>query len=160
MKKIFTLAAILFSITSFAAEQPRPNGKVSITSRSDEFVQVVVDGRQYNIDRNGFVMDNLRPGRHSIEVYRVNNRGMFRRRPQMIYNDNVFVRPWESLDININRFEKVWVQSRAAGNVRNDGYDQGYGRDRNYDHNQGYDRNQDHDHNRNFDGHDDHYDRH
>jgi hypothetical protein len=136
MKKIFTLAAILFSVTlfstsAFAAEPPRPNfGKVSIKSRSDAFIQVVIDGKTYNMDRRDFVMDNLRPGRHSIQIYQIDRRG-WRNRARVIYSNTMFVRPWELIDININRFENVSVASRIDPSDR---YDRGgrYDRDDNY----------------------------
>ncbi|HEX6431691.1 MAG TPA: hypothetical protein VF008_28570 [Niastella sp.] len=145
MKKIFTLAAILFSITTFAAGNPRPDdSKIAIRSNSDAFIQVFVDGKQYNMNRNGFVMDNIRSGRHRIEVYKVENYGMYRRRPQLVYSSTTFVKPWESLNININRFEKVWVDTRFDRNDRR-GNDRNYGRDRDYndgrDYNNGPDRN-------------------
>jgi len=135
MKKIFTLAAILFSVTTFAAGNPGPNdSKVAIRSNSDAFIQVFIDGRQYNVNRNGFVLDNIRSGRHRIEVYKIDNRGMYRRRPQMVYSSVMFVKPWESLNININRFERVFVDTRFdrddhRGGYDRDGYDRG-GRDR------------------------------
>ena len=148
MKKIFTLAAILFSVTTFAAGNPRPDdSKIAIRSNSDAFIQVFVDGKQYNINRNGFVMDNIRSGRHRIEVYKVDNYGMFRKRPQLVYSSTTVVKPWESLNININRFEKVMVDTRFDRNDRR-GNDRNYGRDRDYndgrDYNNGPDRN-DHD---------------
>jgi hypothetical protein len=113
MKKILTLAVVLFAVTAaFAAEPPRPNyGKVSIKSRSNEFIQVVIDGKRYNMDRSDFVVDNLRPGRHSIQIYKARQFG-FRTRPQMIYNSTMNVKPWELIDININRNERVSVTSR------------------------------------------------
>lgn len=142
MKKIFTLAAILFSVvTTFAAGNPGPNdSKMAIRSNSDAFIQVYVDGKQYNMSRTGFLMDNIRSGRHRIEVYKVENRGMFRRRPQLVYSDVTFVKPWESLNINISRFEKVFVETRfdrddRRGNDRgwgNDRDNRDYGRDRDY----------------------------
>src|SRR3954471_24834404 len=112
MKKIFTLAitltALMFSVTTFAADHPRPNdSKVAIRSNSNSFMQVFIDGQQYNVNQNGFVMDNIRSGRHRIEVFKVNNYGMFRRRPQMVYSSTMNVKPWESLNIDINRFERV-----------------------------------------------------
>ena len=145
MKKIFTLAAILFSVTTFAAGNPRPDdSKIAIRSNSDAFIQVFVDGKQYNINRNGFVMDNIRSGRHRIEVYKVDNYGMFRKRPQLVYSSTMVVKPWESLNININRFEKVIVDTRFDRNDRR-GNDRNYGRDRDYndgrDYNNGPDRN-------------------
>jgi hypothetical protein len=155
MKKIFTLAAILFSVTTFAAGNPGPNdSKVAIRSNSDAFIQVFIDGRQYNVNRNGFVMDNIRSGRHRIEVYKVDNRGMFRRRPQMVYSNVTFVKPWESLNININRFERVFVDTRFDRDEhRGGGYDRN---DRDRDYNQGPDYNNGSDHN----DRDGHYGRH
>jgi hypothetical protein len=131
MKKIFTLAAILFSLTTFAAGNPHPNdSKVAIRSNSNAFIQVFIDGKQYNINRNGFVIDNIRSGRHRIEVYKVDNYGMYRRRPQMVYSNVTFVKPWESLNININRNERVWVDTRFDRDDRR-GYDRDNDRDRN-----------------------------
>jgi hypothetical protein len=132
MKKIFTLAAILFSVTTFAANgNPRPDdSKVAIRSNSDAFIQVFIDGKQYNLNRNGFVMDNIRSGRHRIEVYKVENYGMFRKRPQRVYSNTMVVKPWESLNININRGENVWVNTRFDRDDRR-GNDRDYGRGRN-----------------------------
>jgi hypothetical protein len=133
MKKIFTLVAILFSVTLFsasamAADNPRPNfGKVSIKSRSNAFIQVVIDGKTYNMDRQDFVMDNLRPGRHSIQIYQIDRRG-WRNRARMIYSNVMTVRPWELIDININRFENVSVATRIDPSDR---YDRGGRYDRN-----------------------------
>ncbi|WP_207511414.1 hypothetical protein [Longitalea luteola] len=135
MKKIFTLAAILFSVTVFAADPYPNNSKVTIRSNSNEFIQVFIDGKQYNINRNGFVMDNIRAGRHRIEVYKVDNYGMFRKRPQRVYSNTMMVKPWEMVNININRNERVNVDVRLD---RNDRRDRDYGRDRDYD--RGYDR--------------------
>ena len=153
MKKIFTLAAILFSITTFAAD-PRP-GKLAIRSNSDAFIQVVVDGKQYNLDRNGFIMDNIRPGRHRVEVYQVNRYGMFRRRPQMIYSSTTFVKPWESLSININRFERVMVDSRSDHDDRYNGG--GYANGRDWDRNHDNDRDRDRGNDRGYGDRDDNY---
>lgn len=113
MKKIFTLAVVLFAVTAaFAAEPPRPNyGKVSINSKSNEYIQVVIDGKRYNMDRNDHMLQNLRPGRHNIQIYKYRQIG-FRTKPQMIYNSTVNVKAWELIDININRNERVSVSSR------------------------------------------------
>ena len=144
MKKIFTLAAILFSVTTFAANgNPRPSdSKLAIRSNSDAFIQVFIDGKQYNMNRNGFIVDNIRSGRHRIEVYKVDNCGMFRKRPQMVYSNTTFVKPWESLNININRGERVWVDTRFD---RDDRYDRNgrWGNDRDRDYGRGRDRDYD-----------------
>lgn len=143
MKKIFTLAAILFSVTTFAAGNPRPSdSKVAIRSNSNAFIQVYIDGKQYNVNRNGFAMDEIRSGRHRIEVYKVENAGMFRRRPQLVYSNTTVVKPWESLNININRFEKVFVETRFDRDDRrgNNGRDRDYNNGPDYHDRDGRDR--------------------
>jgi hypothetical protein len=135
MKKIFTLAAILFSITTFGA--PGPNdSKVAIRSNSDAYIQVFIDGKQYNVNQNGFAFDNIRSGRHLVEVYKVDNNGRFRKRAQRVYSNTMVVKPWESLNININRFENVFVETRLDRDDRRGGYNGGGynrgGNDRDY----------------------------
>jgi hypothetical protein len=93
---------------------------------------VFIDGKQYNMNRNGFVMDNIRSGRHRIEVYKVDNYGMFRKRPQMVYSNVTFVKPRESLNININRGERVFVDTRFDRDDRYNGRDDRRGNDRDY----------------------------
>jgi hypothetical protein len=149
MKKIFTLAAILFSITTFAAEYPGPNdSKVAIRSNSNAYIQVFIDGHQYNVNQNGFAFDNIRSGRHQVEVYKIDNDGRFRRRPQRVYSNVSFVKPWESLNINIDRFECVNVQTRLdrddhRGGYNGGGYNQG-GHDRDNGRGPGYNDRDDH----------------
>ncbi|HUP14377.1 MAG TPA: hypothetical protein VM187_19275, partial [Niastella sp.] len=81
-------------------------------------------------------MDNIRSGRHRIEVYKVDNYGAFRKRPQKVYSNTMVVKPWESLNININRGEQVWVDTRFDRNDRDDrrgnDRDRDYGRGRDY----------------------------
>jgi hypothetical protein len=133
MKKIFTLAAILFSITTFAAEYPGPNdSKLAIRSNSDAYIQVFIDGRQYNVNQNGFAFDNIRSGRHLVEVYKIGNYGRFRKRPQRVYSNTMVVKPWESLNININRSENVFVETRLDRNDHR-GNDNRYNDHGNYD---------------------------
>ena len=60
MKKIFTLIAVLFSITTFAAGKPGPKTcKLSISTSDRSAMQVKIDGKMYNLN-NTFVMDNMR----------------------------------------------------------------------------------------------------
>lgn len=122
MKKIFTLAAILIglSVVSFAADRPK-KGKISVTSNSYATLFVKIDGQRYNLDRNDFVLNSIRPGNHRVEIYRIERRGMFgRMSARVIYSDNVFVGPGQSVNLLVNRNDYVVV--------RNSGYN-GYDRD-------------------------------
>jgi hypothetical protein len=135
MKKIFTIAAILFSLTSIAADYPRP-AKISISSNDRAFIQVKIDGRKFNLDRNTFALNNIRPGYHTIEIVRVENTGMFRsRRARVIYNSSMYIAPSQIVDIDINRFGQGDVRKKDFDRVGRDGRYDAHGRGRDYDRN-------------------------
>ena len=141
MKKIFTLIAVLFSITvsSFAAERPGAPAKISITSSDRSFMQVKIDGTTYNLN-NTFVLDNIRTGNHTITIFKMQNAG-FRKRAQVIYNSSLFISSAQLVNIDINRFDKVSMSQSSMGYNHDDHFK---GNDRNYD-NRGNDhRNDDH----------------
>lgn len=104
MKQIFTLIAVMFSITSFAAPGPK-NAKISISNNDRSMMRVKIDGKMYDLT-NTFVMDNVRPGRHAITIYKTENVG-FRKRTTEIYNSAMFVSTGQFISIDINRFGKV-----------------------------------------------------
>jgi hypothetical protein len=126
MKKIFTLtlAALFVSLISFAADRPRP-GKITVTTFDNASVIVKIDGRRYDLNRNRAVLDNLRPGNHSIEILKYEGRGGIfgGRRLRTIYSTNMFVGQAQLVDININRFGQVNVQKSSYG--RDDRDDRG-----------------------------------
>lgn len=126
MKKIFTLAALLFSITSFAAERPKP-AKLAITSSDKNIVQVKIDGIMYKLDRNTFVMDNIRTGNHTITIYKTEQMG-FRKRTQVIYNNSLFIAPAQFIDIDINRNGKVKMSRSSLDRYDRDDHYKGNGR--------------------------------
>jgi hypothetical protein len=112
MKKIFTLMAILFSITTFAAEHPGPKtSKISIATNDRSVMQVKIDGVTYNLN-NTFVLDNIRPGNHSITIFKTESFG-FRKRTQVVYNSSLFISPSQLVNININRMGKVVVSQSS-----------------------------------------------
>lgn len=129
MKKIFTLAAILigFSVASFAADRPK-KGKISVTSNSYSNLIVKIDGQRYNVDRNDFVMNSIRPGNHRVEIYKMERGGFFgRMRTKVLYNDNVFVAPGQMVNLNVNRNDYVVVRKSGANPYDRDDR---WGRDR------------------------------
>jgi len=117
MKKIFTLIAVLVSITTFAAPGPK-SSKISISS-SDRFVtQVKIDGVMYNLN-NTFVLDNIRSGNHTISIYKTDN-ATFRKKTQVIYNSSMFISPAQLINIDVNRNGKVVVKTTTASIDRDD----------------------------------------
>jgi len=119
MKKIFTLIAVLFSITTFAAPAPGPKtSTISISNNNRAMMQVRIDGKMYNLN-NTFVLDNIRAGNHSISIYKMESVG-FRRSQKVVYNSSMFVNPGQLISIDINRNDKVVVKTTATNKFDRD----------------------------------------
>lgn len=138
MKAIFTLLLATFFTTAFAANE----GKLTISIASGKNVSVYVDGRLQRVYDNEITVNSIRPGNHSIQVYRntnsntnVNNRRNQNadRRGQLLHTSNVYVRPSYHVDVVINRFGKAMVDERSLSGANN-----GWGDDWDSDWNRGY----------------------
>jgi len=142
MKNIFTLLALMFSITAFASPGPKTS-KIAISNNDRSMMQVKIDGAMYDLG-SSLVLENIGSGNHSITIYKTENMG-FRKRTQVIYNSSMFISPAQLINIDINRTGKIVVKTssdRFSGNDRNNGY----GRDNNDRYNNGRDnRNRDYD---------------
>jgi hypothetical protein len=148
MKKIFTLIAVLFSITSFAAPYPGPrDSKIAISNANRSMMQVRIDGTMYNLD-NTFVLDNIRAGNHSITIYKSENSG-FRKRTSVIYNSSMFISPAQLINIDINRFGQVAVRTSTENFGRDDRFN-GNNRDNHDNRNNRYDDRNDRNYNNNY----------
>ena len=119
MKQIFTLIAVMFSITSFAAPGPKTS-KISITNNDRGIFQVKIDGKMYDLN-NTFVMDGVRSGGHSITIYKTELTG-FRKRTSVIYNSSMVVSPGQFISIDVNRFGKVVTKTTSNKFDRDDRY--------------------------------------
>lgn len=142
MKKIFTLIAIMFSITAFAAPGPKTS-KIAISNNDRSMMQVKIDGAMYDLG-SSLVLENIRSGNHSITIYKTDKFG-FRKRTQVIYNSSLFISPAQLINIEINRGGQIVMKTLSD---KFNGYDRnnGYGRDNNDRYNNGRDdRNRDYD---------------
>lgn len=163
MKKIFTLlTAALVTLTSFA---DHGSGRITITDFSNKQLLIELDGQRYQDPGAGIVIDDLRPGYHTIQVYALERRrhdwrGIFGggSRRQLLYNSTVLVKPRLNVCITVNRFGQVEVDEyKIYGNKRRDRDDDwGRGRDRGreYDRdrdNRGNDRGREYDRNDRYD---------
>jgi hypothetical protein len=122
MKKIFTLIAVLFSITTFAAPGPKTS-KIAISKTDRSMMQVKIDGAMYDLG-SSFVLENIRTGNHSITIFKTDNTG-FRRRSQVVYNSTMFISPAQLINIDINRFGNVTVKSISTEKHDRGGYNNG-----------------------------------
>lgn len=127
MKKIFTLIAVMISITTFAAPGPKTS-KISISNNDRSKMQVKIDGKMYDLN-NTFVLDGVRPGGHSITIYKTESMG-FRKKTEVIYNSSMFVGIGQLIDVDINRNGKVVV--KTLSNDKFDRDDRNKGNDRDY----------------------------
>jgi hypothetical protein len=144
MKTTSTLLMALFIwMASFAVP---PQSKLSITVVGHENIQILVDNNRYEGQENSIVLNNLRPGSHTIKVYARNQKrtiwGNKRNNNQLIYSSTVYVRPGYLTTVRIDRYGKAQVDERAIGSNRrnNDRDDDRYDR-RNDRNNDRYDRN-------------------
>lgn len=149
MKKVLIVALASFiTMVSFAADRPG-DGRLRISNLSRQDILIVVDGRVFN-DRNDHIMvGGLRPGYHTVKVYRQergrHRGGIFRSgdRSQLIYSSSVYVNPRSETRMVVDRGGQVFVERSRDPNW---GYGDGRrnrdnGRDRDYgDYDRGRDR--------------------
>ena len=119
MKKIFTMClGLVLTAAVFAADR-RPD----VTIISQKKYEIVIDGKTYFSDNRMMNIDNLRNGRHSIQVYEMNNRGFsFFKRKQLVASKTFQLRN-DDLKITIDRFGHLTITEDKFGR------DNRYGRD-------------------------------
>jgi hypothetical protein len=128
MKTIFILLMITtFSLSAFAYDE----GKLTVTVASQSNIQVVIDGRSYNVYENTIVLNNIRSGNHNIKIYRARNssRG---NRAELLYSANIYIKPSYDVDVMINRFGKALVDEqyiRSRGPEGDNRYEDNNGND-------------------------------
>lgn len=114
MKKIFTMClGVVLTAAVFAADR-----KPDVTIISMKKYEIVVDGRTYFSNSRMMNIDNLRNGRHTIQVYEMNNRGfsIFKRK-QLVANRSFQLRN-NDVKIMIDRFGQLTITEDRFG--RND----------------------------------------
>jgi Domain of unknown function (DUF4476) len=112
MKKIFTLFASLFlTVALFAAD--RPKGMLTIKSADQASdIKVIIDGRRFEPSDNYMRVRDVKPGYHSIKIYRERNFGIFTifgQRYDVVFNNSVLIRPQSNMMISIDRFGAAQV---------------------------------------------------
>ena len=121
MKKTFTLlTALFFSAILFA------QSKLSISASGNADIRVMVDGIRYTSNGRDIVINNLKNGNHTVKIFRAGNdrnRNNSNNRSngyQLVYSNNLFVKPQYHVDITINRFGKVFVDEQMISGGYND----------------------------------------
>lgn len=131
MKTLFTF--LLSGLVAFSAFAADATGRVIVSLTGNKQYRVVVDGRAYG-GTNRIYLNDLRPGRHSIEVYPVQaNRN---RRNEPIHSVTFTTRPQYDMNIKVLPNGRLQFDEKRVGNGndRDDrnwrDRDDRYGRDR------------------------------
>jgi hypothetical protein len=129
MKKISTMFfGLILTAAVFAADR-----KPDVTIISARKYEIVVDGRTYFSNDRMMEINNLRNGRHTIQVYEMNNRGFSIFKRKQLVTSRSFQLRNNDVKITIDRFGQLTITEDRFGR------DNGYGKDQ-----RGWD---DHDHN-------------
>jgi hypothetical protein len=119
MKTIFTLFAVMvMSMAAIAVPVKNPSraqSMLTIKSQGSGDIRVVIDGRRFDPAYNSMVLYNLKPGRHSIKIFRQrNNRpfDFFGKRYELVFNRSIVVRPRTNMLIAIDRFGNSQILQR------------------------------------------------
>jgi len=117
MKKFFTLFTSLFlTIALFAADRPKSMLTIKSVDQSSD-IRVIIDGRRFEPSDNYIRIRDMRPGYHSIKIYRERNFGIFTifgQRYDVVFNNSLFIKPQSSMTISIDRFGRAQVLENRA----------------------------------------------
>jgi hypothetical protein len=151
MKKLFTFfLSTLIALSAFATDDA---GRVMVSFYGNNDYKVYIDGRSIYSNNNRVYLHNMRPGRHTIEVY--DSKRNNKRKNKLVYSSNFFVRPQYDMNIIVNRNGKVRFDEDRSYNKKNDrdwNHKGRNDRDRDdHDRNRDWDRNRDYDRDRGYD---------
>jgi hypothetical protein len=111
MKKIFTMClGLALTAVVFAADR-RPD----VTIISMKKYEIVVDGKTYFSNSRVMNIDNLRNGRHSIQVYEMNNRGFSIFQKKRLVTSKSFQLRNNDVKITIDRFGHLTITEERFG---------------------------------------------
>jgi hypothetical protein len=113
MKKFFTLALGMALTAAVFAADKRPD----VTISSAKKYEIVVDGRTYSSGNRTIDIQDLRNGRHTIQVYKAsNNRFSIFKRKQLVASSSFQLKN-RDMNINIDRFGRIsMTEDRFGGN--------------------------------------------
>lgn len=145
MKTIFTLVASLFlSIAVFAAKN---NTILTVKSVDRSNIVMILDGKRFEPNDNGIMLQGIEKGTHQIKVYRERNGGLFSlfgRKYDVVYNTSISMKNNTHLVITIERNDRISMSESKIkkGYMQDDrdgyGYNNGGGSWGGYDQHEAY----------------------
>ena len=127
MKKIFTMCLGLVLTVAVCAADRRPD----VTIISMKKYEIVIDGRTYFSNSRMMNIDNLRNGRHSIQVYEMNNRGFSIFQRKQLVTSRSFQLRNKDVKITIDRLGQLRISEDRFGSDDKFGKDDKGWNDRN-----------------------------
>ena len=105
MKKIFTMClGLVLTAAVFAADR-----KPDVTIISMKKYEIVIDVKKYSSNGRMMNVENLRNGRHTIQVFEMNNRGFSKfKRKQLVASKSFQLRN-KDVKITIDRFGHLTI---------------------------------------------------
>jgi len=120
MKKIFTMClGLVLTAAVFAAEK-RPD----VTIISAKKYEIVIDGKTYFSNNKMMNIDNLRKGRHTIQVFEMNRGGFSIFKRKQLVTSKAFEVRNNDLKITIDRFGRLTITEDRFGRGNKYGKDQ------------------------------------
>lgn len=120
MKKIFTMCLGLVLTAAVFAADKRPD----VTIISAKKYEIVIDGKTYFSNNRMMSIDNLRNGRHTIQVFEMNRGGFSIFKRKQLVTSKVFQLRNNDLKIAIDRFGHLTITEERFGR------DDKYGKDK------------------------------
>ena len=126
-KTIFTF--LLASFTTLSLLAADITNRITISFSGNKAYELRIDGRRYQSNNNRIYLNDLRPGRHSIQVYALSNRGQRSSRP--VYADHFTVRPKYDMHIAVDRNGRVHFDESRNSRTNRDWNDRNDRNERN-----------------------------
>lgn len=140
-KKTFTLLlGTIMTVSLFAADVA---GRITVSFTGNNNYELLIDGRRYYSNNNRLLLNDVRPGRHTVEVYALQRANRRVNRP--VYATTFTVRPQYDMHLTVDRNGRVHFEESRSYNRDKNGRDwndrDGRDRDWNDRNNQDWDRN-------------------
>lgn len=110
MKKIFTMCLGLILTAAVFAADKRPD----VTIISAKKYEIVIDGRSYFSNNRMMNIDNLRNGRHTIQVFETTKGFSLFRKKQLVASKTFQLRN-DDVKITIDRFGHLTIMEEKYG---------------------------------------------
>ena len=109
---------MLASFTTLSLLAADITSRITVSFTGNKAYELRIDGRSYQSNGNRLYLNSLSPGRHSLQVYELNNRG--KRSSRAVYSGNFNVRPQYDMHIAVDRNGRVRIDEEKSNRNNRD----------------------------------------